>query len=85
MKDDGTSMGKVYELGGPDLYTVHELVISGLILLLVCPQVLSVNESNFFLTRSMLQAELMFEMIREWPRYVKVPLPIAKVIIALCV
>jgi len=50
LKDDGTSMGKVYELGGPDIYTVHEL------------------------------AELMFGMIREWPRYVKIPLPIAKVI-----
>jgi NADH dehydrogenase (ubiquinone) 1 alpha subcomplex subunit 9 len=27
LKDDGTSMGKTYELGGPDVYTVHELVI----------------------------------------------------------
>ncbi|TQE09775.1 hypothetical protein C1H46_004549 [Malus baccata] len=42
LKDDGTSMGKIYELGGPE-------------------------------------AELMFDTIREWPRYVKVPLPIAKV------
>ncbi|CAM8933575.1 unnamed protein product [Rhodiola kirilowii] len=25
LKDDGTSMGKVYELGGPDIFTVHEL------------------------------------------------------------
>jgi len=24
------------------------------------------------------QAELMFDMIREWPRYVNVPFPIAK-------
>ncbi|KAK4366150.1 hypothetical protein RND71_014030 [Anisodus tanguticus] len=40
LKDNGTSMGKVYELGGPDVYTMHEL------------------------------AELMFDMIREWPRYV---------------
>lgn len=48
LKDDGTSMGKVYELGGPDIFTVHEL------------------------------AELMYETIREWPRYVKVPFPIAK-------
>lgn len=27
LKDDGTSMGKVYELGGPEVYTMHELVI----------------------------------------------------------
>lgn len=50
LKDDGTSMGKVYELGGPDVYTMHQL------------------------------AELMFEVIREYPHYVKVPLPIAKAI-----
>ncbi|CAM8927533.1 unnamed protein product [Rhodiola kirilowii] len=50
LKDDGTSMGKVYELGGPDIFTVHEL------------------------------AELMFETIREWPHYVKVPFPIARAI-----
>ncbi|KAB2602017.1 ABC transporter C family member 5-like [Pyrus ussuriensis x Pyrus communis] len=48
LKDDGTSMGKVYELGGPEVFTMHQL------------------------------AELMFDTIREWPRYVKVPLPIAK-------
>ncbi|ONH93127.1 hypothetical protein PRUPE_8G214700 [Prunus persica] len=52
LKDDGTSMGKVYELGGPEVFTVHQL------------------------------AELMFETIREWPHYVKVPLPIAKAIAA---
>lgn len=28
LKDDGTSMGKVYELGGPEILTQHELVIS---------------------------------------------------------
>ncbi|KAL8259001.1 hypothetical protein R6Q59_026954 [Mikania micrantha] len=50
LKDDGSSMGKLYELGGPDIYTVHQL------------------------------AELMYEMIREWPHYVNVPLPIAKAI-----
>ncbi|KAJ4728344.1 NADH dehydrogenase [ubiquinone] 1 alpha subcomplex subunit 9, mitochondrial-like [Melia azedarach] len=48
LKDDGTSMGKVYELGGPEIFTMHEL------------------------------AEIMFDMIREWPRYVKVPYPVAK-------
>uniref|UniRef100_A0A1D1XI11 NADH dehydrogenase [ubiquinone] 1 alpha subcomplex subunit 9, mitochondrial n=1 Tax=Anthurium amnicola TaxID=1678845 RepID=A0A1D1XI11_9ARAE len=48
LKDDGTSMGKVYELGGPEVFTVHEL------------------------------AELMYDTIREWPRYVKVPFPVAK-------
>nr|GMD17222.1 NADH dehydrogenase [ubiquinone] 1 alpha subcomplex subunit 9, mitochondrial [Ipomoea batatas] len=50
LKDDGTSMGKVYELGGPEIYTMHQL------------------------------AELMYDMIREWPHYVKVPFPIAKAI-----
>nr|CAB3448334.1 unnamed protein product [Digitaria exilis] len=50
LKDDGTSMGKTYELGGPEIYTVHEL------------------------------AELMYETIREWPRYVNVPLPVARAI-----
>ncbi|KAF6144406.1 hypothetical protein GIB67_024633, partial [Kingdonia uniflora] len=50
LKDDGSSMGKTYELGGPDVFSIHEL------------------------------AELMYETIREWPRYVKVPFPIAKVI-----
>ncbi|XP_024974314.1 NADH dehydrogenase [ubiquinone] 1 alpha subcomplex subunit 9, mitochondrial [Cynara cardunculus var. scolymus] len=50
LKDDGSSMGKLYELGGPDVYTLHQL------------------------------AELMYEMIREWPHYVNVPFPIAKAI-----
>ncbi|KAI3857103.1 hypothetical protein MKX03_000963 [Papaver bracteatum] len=50
LKDDGTSMGKTYELGGPDIYSMRELT------------------------------ELMYETIREWPRYVKFPLPIAKII-----
>ncbi|KAL8055292.1 hypothetical protein ABFX02_04G047200 [Erythranthe guttata] len=50
LKDDGSSMGKVYELGGPDIYTMHQL------------------------------AELMFETIREYPHYVKIPFPIAKAI-----
>ncbi|KAL3647688.1 hypothetical protein CASFOL_008656 [Castilleja foliolosa] len=50
LKDDGRSMGNTYELGGPDIYTMHEL------------------------------AELMYDTIREWPRYVKIPLPIAKAI-----
>ncbi|PON31493.1 NAD(P)-binding domain containing protein [Trema orientale] len=45
LKDDGASMGKIYELGGPE-------------------------------------TELMYDVIREWPRYVKVPLPIAKAIAA---
>ena len=27
LKDDGISMGKTYELGGPDIYTIRELVI----------------------------------------------------------
>ncbi|KAF7804592.1 NADH dehydrogenase [ubiquinone] 1 alpha subcomplex subunit 9, mitochondrial-like [Senna tora] len=48
LKDDGTSMGKIYELGGPEVFTVQEL------------------------------AELMYDTIRERPRFVKVPFPIAK-------
>ncbi|KAI3428906.1 NAD(P)-bd_dom domain-containing protein [Psidium guajava] len=48
LKDDGSSMGKIYELGGPEVFTVREL------------------------------AELMYDMIREWPRYVPIPFPIAK-------
>ncbi|KAL3604609.1 hypothetical protein D5086_005468 [Populus alba] len=48
LKDDGSSMGKVYELGGPEIFTMQEL------------------------------ADLMHDVIREWPRYVKVPFPIAK-------
>lgn len=27
LKDDGSSMGKTYELGGPDVFTMHQLVI----------------------------------------------------------
>ncbi|KAF2947469.1 hypothetical protein DAI22_02g370766 [Oryza sativa Japonica Group] len=50
LKDDGTSMGKSYGLGGPEIYTVHDL------------------------------AELMYETICEWPRYIDVPLPIARAI-----
>ncbi|KAL9436181.1 hypothetical protein AB3S75_022270 [Citrus x aurantiifolia] len=50
LKDDGTSMGKIYELGGPDIFTVHEL------------------------------AELMYDTIREYPHYVKVPFPVAKAV-----
>ena len=49
LKDDGTSMGESYGLGGPEIYTVHDL------------------------------AELMYETICEWPRYIDVPLPIARV------
>ncbi|KAL3828097.1 hypothetical protein ACJIZ3_016899 [Penstemon smallii] len=50
LKDDGSSMGKTYELGGPEIYTMHQL------------------------------AELMYDTIREWPHYVKIPFPIAKAV-----
>jgi len=50
LKDDGTSMGRTYELGGPDVFTIEQLV------------------------------HLMFEMIREEPRFIKVPIPIARLI-----
>lgn len=32
LKDDGTSMGKLYELGGPDVYTLRQLVILSFLL-----------------------------------------------------
>ncbi|XP_073292321.1 NADH dehydrogenase [ubiquinone] 1 alpha subcomplex subunit 9, mitochondrial [Primulina huaijiensis] len=48
LKDDGASMGKVYELGGPEIFTTRQL------------------------------AELMFDVIREYSRYVKIPFSIAK-------
>lgn len=35
LKDDGTSMGKTYELGGPEIFTIHELVITDFILAFV--------------------------------------------------
>lgn len=50
LKDDGTSIGRTYELGGPDLFTIDELV------------------------------HLMFETIREEPRFIKIPIPIARLI-----
>jgi len=37
LKDDGTSMGKIYELGGPEIFTVHQLVIFDFILSFVHP------------------------------------------------
>lgn len=48
LKDDGSSMGKTYELGGPEIFTTQDL------------------------------AELMYDTIREWPHYIKIPIPIAK-------
>lgn len=35
LKDDGTSMGKVYELGGPEIYTMHELVYQWIIYMII--------------------------------------------------
>lgn len=32
LKDDGSSMGKLYELGGPDVYTLRQLVILSFLL-----------------------------------------------------
>ncbi|KAF5726987.1 hypothetical protein HS088_TW22G00673 [Tripterygium wilfordii] len=73
-KDDGTSMGKVYELGGPDIFTVHELVTS-LSFLSICYDVW-----RYYVIIYTLQAEIMFDMIHEWSSYVKVPFPFAKAI-----
>ena len=89
LKDDGSSMGKLYELGGPDVYTMRELVILSS-LLFPCfigttsffsnPCKLSFVFFNLeFRFIFILQAELMYGMIREWPHYVNVPFPIAKV------
>ncbi|CAM6099073.1 unnamed protein product [Calypogeia fissa] len=50
VKDDGNSMGKTYELGGPDVHTVNELV------------------------------QLVCEAIREEPRIIHIPFPIAKLL-----
>ncbi|KAL9250473.1 NADH dehydrogenase [ubiquinone] 1 alpha subcomplex subunit 9, mitochondrial-like protein [Drosera capensis] len=50
LKDDSSSMGKIYELGGPEVFTIREL------------------------------AELMYDTIREYPHYMKVPFPIAKIL-----
>ncbi|KAL8160698.1 hypothetical protein V2J09_002235 [Rumex salicifolius] len=50
LKDDGSSMGKIYELGGPEVLTVHQL------------------------------AEIMYDVIREYPHYVSVPFPVAKAV-----
>lgn len=79
LKDDGTSMGKIYELGGPEIYTVHELVT-------VTPTLSWWIYFNLHMWRKrrcdrdwLWQAELMYETIREWPRYVNVPLPVARV------
>lgn len=52
VKDDGSSIGKTYELGGPDVYTVNELV------------------------------DLVCEAIREEPRTIHIPFPIARLLAA---
>ena len=46
LKDDGTSMGKVYELGGPEVLTVHDLVISLLFRLHMLHQWAVLTNSN---------------------------------------
>lgn len=82
-------MGKVYELGGPEIYTMHELVKPRtpphpqnknkaiLIILFPCYLLCCPRNANyeFYIV---LQAELMYDVIREWPHYVKLPFPIAK-------
>lgn len=50
LKDDGNSMGKTYELGGPEVFTIEQLV------------------------------QLMYKTIREEPRYIKIPIPIARLL-----
>lgn len=77
LKDDGTSIGKVYELGGPEIFTVHELVCY-FIRIFPLPPKKKLKKFSYKASCSM-QAEIMYDMIREWPRYLKVPFPIAKV------
>ena len=50
LKDDGTSMGKLYELGGPEVFTVHQLVVFGLssLSLLVPRKLLKLGGVNFY-------------------------------------
>lgn len=36
LKDDGASMGKTYELGGPQVMTLHELVLSLSLITIPC-------------------------------------------------
>lgn len=37
LQDDGSSMGKLYELGGPDVYTIRELVtLNSIVSLIFC-------------------------------------------------
>lgn len=36
LKDDGASMGKTYELGGPQVMTMHELVLSLSLITIPC-------------------------------------------------
>ncbi|XP_024536724.1 NADH dehydrogenase [ubiquinone] 1 alpha subcomplex subunit 9, mitochondrial [Selaginella moellendorffii] len=47
---EGIHVGKVYELGGPDVYTIHELLL------------------------------WMFEVLREKPRIINIPLPLAEAV-----
>lgn len=78
LKDDGSSMGKVYELGGPEIFTMHELVSLFSMISLFFFLHLVFHQELAVLLLSILQAELMFDIIREWPRYVKIPFPVAK-------
>ena len=50
LKDDGSSMGKLYELGGPEVFTVHQLVVFGLfsLSLLVPRKLLKLGGVNFY-------------------------------------
>lgn len=48
LQDDGSSMGKLYELGGPDVYTLRQLVILNSIVSIVLPQFIFHVQVHFF-------------------------------------
>jgi NADH dehydrogenase (ubiquinone) 1 alpha subcomplex subunit 9 len=49
LKDDGTSMGKIYELGGPEVFTMHELVSSDFISICCFLYSISCPNKRYFL------------------------------------
>ena len=46
VKDDGTSMGKTYDLGGPDIFSVKDLVCRLLSELCLCVFVIQRQKMN---------------------------------------
>ncbi|KAL6505260.1 hypothetical protein OROGR_025077 [Orobanche gracilis] len=78
LKDDGTSMGKVYEIGGPDIVGKNTTNVTTDNAEPPFDKYPKSSIATLRLPTS--RAELMYDTIREWPRYVNIPLPIAKAI-----